>query len=107
MEIQEISDPSDVDWLAMRGQLWPTSDVSQHEAELETLLADPSRVGAFVAMSPERRAIGFADVSLRSDYVNGCASSPVAFLEGIYVRPEFRRQGVARQLCEAAERWGC
>ena len=106
MEVREIRDPSDVDWLEMRGQLWPHLGSSESEVELEGFAADPSRFAAFLAVSPERRAIGFAEVSLRSDYVNGCKSSPVAFLEGIYVTPEFRRQGVARQLCEAAERWG-
>jgi aminoglycoside 6'-N-acetyltransferase I len=89
----------------MREQLWPHLDSSQHEVDLERLVADPSRFVAFVAISPERRAIGFAEVSLRSDYVNGCESSPVAFLEGIYVKPEFRRRRVAGRLCQAAERW--
>ncbi|EBL5154416.1 GNAT family N-acetyltransferase [Salmonella enterica subsp. enterica serovar Dublin] len=43
-------------------------------------------------------AIGFADASIRHDYVNGCDSSPVAFLEGIFVLPSFRQRGVAKQL---------
>jgi aminoglycoside 6'-N-acetyltransferase I len=42
---------------------------------------------------------------LRYDFVNGCATSPVAFLEGIYVQPDWRRRGVARQLCLAIEEW--
>ena len=88
----------------MRGHLWPQNS-RRHEAELERFVAAPSRFVAFLAVSPERRAIGFAEVTLRNDYVNGCQSSPVAFLEGIYVKPESRRQGVAGQLCEAAERW--
>jgi aminoglycoside 6'-N-acetyltransferase I len=37
--------------------------------------------------------------------VNGCDTSPVAFLEGIYVRPNWRRRGIARRLCEAVEDW--
>ena len=106
MGVHEINDPSNSDWLEMRGQLWPHVNSSQHRVELERLVADPSRFIAFLALSPDDRGIGFPEVSLRSDYVNGCESSPVAFLEGIYVRPEFRRQGVARLLCEAAERWG-
>ncbi|MDP9754249.1 UNVERIFIED_ORG: GNAT superfamily N-acetyltransferase [Rhizobium sp. SORGH_AS260] len=51
------------------------------------------------------RPIGFAEVSLRRDYVNGCDTSPVAFLEGIYVEEAFRRQGVAALLVEQVTRW--
>ena len=50
-------------------------------------------------------ALGLVEVALRSDYVNGTNSSPVGFLEGIYVVPQARRQGVARMLVAEAERW--
>ena len=42
---------------------------------------------------------------MRSDYVNGCETSPVAFLEGIFVEPSQRRNGMARALCIAVEQW--
>ena len=50
-------------------------------------------------------SVGFAEARLRTDHVNGCDSAPVAFLEGIYVRPAWRRRGVARDLCDAIEAW--
>lgn len=49
--------------------------------------------------------MGFAEAALRHDYVNGCTTSPVAFLEGVYVRSRCRKRGVARLLCRAVERW--
>lgn len=49
--------------------------------------------------------VGFAEASIRHDYVNGCDTSPVAFLEGIHVRPDHRHAGVARMLCRAVEEW--
>ncbi len=106
MAIREMRNPAEGDWLEMRGELWPHVDPSEHAAHLRRAVADPSRFGAFLVVSPEGRGVGFAEVSLRTDYVNGCDSSPVAFLEGIYVKTEFRRRGVARLLCQAAERWG-
>lgn len=42
---------------------------------------------------------------MRVDYVNGCSTSPVGFLEGIYVWPEYRRRGAARLLCREVEAW--
>jgi len=43
--------------------------------------------------------------SKRVDYVNGSSTSPVAFLEGLYVEPAARRKGVARALVEAVAAW--
>jgi aminoglycoside 6'-N-acetyltransferase I len=37
--------------------------------------------------------------------VNGCETSPVAFLEEIYVEPWARRQGVARRLVGVVQQW--
>lgn len=59
----------------------------------------------FIAYDLVGMAIGFADVSLRWDYVNGCDTSPVAFLEGVYVEEEFRGQGVAAALIAEVTRW--
>ncbi len=57
-------------------------------------------------MSNSDEIIGFAEATLRNDHVNGCETSPVAFLEGIYVRYEDRGKGVARLLCNAVGMWG-
>jgi aminoglycoside 6'-N-acetyltransferase I len=48
--------------------------------------------------------VGFAEVSRRA-YAEGCETSPVGFLEGWYVVPARRRQGVGRALVAAAEAW--
>ncbi|MEC5398721.1 aminoglycoside 6'-N-acetyltransferase [Uliginosibacterium sp. H1] len=50
-------------------------------------------------------ALGLVEAALRHDYVNGTDSSPVVFLEGLYVTPEARRQGVAVELVAAVEEW--
>mgnify|MGYP000264156585 CR=1 FL=1 len=43
--------------------------------------------------------------ALRHDHVNGCDTSPVAFLEGIFVCPDDRGCGIARNLVAAVETW--
>ena len=49
--------------------------------------------------------IGFAQCGLRRDYVEGADSSPVGYLEGIYVEEAYRRKGYARLLLTACEIW--
>ena len=48
---------------------------------------------------------GFAQCQLRHDYVEGTRTSPVGYLEGIFVLEEFRRRGLARRLMAACEDW--
>lgn len=94
------------EWAAMRNALWPGSGgrEDEHAADVKRLLADPGGTINVIARV-EGDAAGFAEAALRHDYVNGCRTSPVAFLEGIYVKPEFRGRGVVRELVEAVEAW--
>jgi aminoglycoside 6'-N-acetyltransferase I len=92
-------------WLYLRQQLWPHCPREQHLSEMSSFCAQPERFAEFVAYAGSGQAVGFVEVALRTDYVNGTDSSPVAFLEGIYVAPEARRTGTARALVGAAKRW--
>jgi aminoglycoside 6'-N-acetyltransferase I len=65
----------------------------------------PGGDGNFVALVDDR-VIGFAEAAVRHDYVNGCDTSPVLFLEGLFVDPGHRRQGVAGALVAAVADWG-
>lgn len=49
--------------------------------------------------------VGFAQVQLRYDYVEGTSSSPVGYLEGIFVEKPYRRRGYAKVLLSACEVW--
>src|SRR5690625_5169476 len=53
----------------------------------------------------DNEAIGFAQCQLRYDYVEGTSSSPVGYLDGIFVKEVFRKQGFAKQLVDTCERW--
>jgi len=91
------------DWLRLRVALWPDA-AEDSPTEIAEILAD-SELAAFLARDDAGRAIGLAEVAIRHDYVNGCETSPVGFLEGIFVIPEARGQGVARALVGAAAEW--
>jgi aminoglycoside 6'-N-acetyltransferase I len=83
--------------------LWPEGTESEHLADM----ADTLRRGHHVrlAFAADGTAIGFVEASKRVDYVNGTSSSPVVFLEGLYVEPAARRKGVSRALVADVENW--
>lgn len=78
---------------------------AENRDETAALLSEPARAAVFLARDADGAAIAFAEATLRTDYVNGCTTSPVAFLEGIFVREDRRRDGVASLLCRAVEDW--
>lgn len=92
-------------WAHMRAALWPDASAEDHEADAAASLGVATHA-AFVAEGPSGEVVGFAEASLRRDYVNGCDTSPVAFLEGIYVVPAHQGSGVGRALLGAVETWG-
>lgn len=49
--------------------------------------------------------IGFAQCQLRYDYVEGTRSSPVGYLEGIFVKEGYRNKGYAKELLAECEAW--
>jgi aminoglycoside 6'-N-acetyltransferase I len=94
-------------WAQMRIRLWVWDTVEDHAEEAEELYlsAHPDRA-AFVALNGNGSLSGFAEATIRRDYVEGCDTSPVVFLEGIYVRPDMRKRGIARALSDAVAGWG-
>lgn len=92
-------------WSRMRHDLWPHLTVDAHADEIADLLLEPDRFIAFIAREAGGEAVAFAEASLRQDYVNGCETTPVAFLEGIFVKPGHRRRGVAARLVEGVCAW--
>jgi aminoglycoside 6'-N-acetyltransferase I len=103
--IRPCSDISQPGWLSLRQQLWPTCAAEEHLAEMSAFLAQPARFAQFLKYDESGDPVGLIEIAVRTDYVNGADTSPVAFLEGIYVVPQARRSGVARELVAAAESW--
>jgi len=87
-------------WAELCAALWPGDSVDEwiqegRESELEHQFL----------YQIEGEAIAFMSLSLRHDYVEGSETSPVGYLEGIYVKPEFQNRGIARELVEFAKKW--
>ena len=103
--INVCASPQHPGWLELRQVLWPHHDATFHLDEISRLCAEPLRYRQLIAVADDGTPLGFIEIALRSDYVNGTRSSPVAFLEGIYVAPLSRKLGVAKALVQAGELW--
>ena len=92
-------------WLRMRGELWPGSK-DDHARQIARFFGGQLREPLAVLIATDRngRAVGFAELSIRP-YAEGCTTDHVGFLEGWYVVPEARGQGVGRALVSASEDW--
>lgn len=92
-------------WLEMRMALWPDASAEEHRGYMAISLAQPERFLQLMMYDEQRVPIGFIEGSIRGDYVNGTETSPVGFVEGVYVIPAMRRKGVARNLFAAIGDW--
>jgi aminoglycoside 6'-N-acetyltransferase I len=84
-------------------KLWPHGSEASFIAEFTDIISDQGSA-VFLAADGERK-IGFAQVGMRHDYVEGTDSRPVGYLEGIFVEEEFRGRGIAAKLLVACEAW--
>ena len=103
--VREATAADIADWLPLRQALWPDCPREQQRTEIAAWLGAPDRFAAFIARDAAGAALGFAEAAVRHEHVNGSESSPVAFLEGLYVAPAARRRGVARDLVSAVRDW--
>lgn len=94
------------DALAVAGlavQMWEDNVTEELAEELAEVIESDEGV-IFVAKENEK-IVGFAQCQLRHDYVEGTESSPVGYLEGVFVKEECRNQGIAKELLQACENW--
>jgi len=99
--IREMTVTDRDDWAEMYSKLYSDGSRTGMLSEVDRILDSPLRAGYCAEI--QGRKIGFAEYNVR-EFANGCVSKPVPFLEGIWVNPEFREQGVARALFSHLER---
>ncbi len=102
MEIRKATPADSMALATLASRMWE-HDPAELAPEFAEMTAS-AEAACFLAMDGDT-AVGFAQCQLRHDYVEGCETSPVGFLEGIYVADDHRRSGVARALLSACEDW--
>lgn len=104
MEYRIVTERNVEDWLGLACFLWPEYAREELGRILREILIAEREDGVIV-FTGEKQPIAFMNLSLRFDYVPGAKTSPVAYVEGIYVIEEFRNNGIARGLIGFAEKW--
>lgn len=102
MKIREVTPEDKWEFISLRAQLWPRYDSDQLRDEVDKMLQD-STWAIFVA-EHEGTIVGFIECSIR-DKAPGCETTRIGYIEGWFVAPQFRRQGVGGKLVESGESW--
>jgi aminoglycoside 6'-N-acetyltransferase I len=106
--VRRLTDRDRAGWAAMRTALYtqadPQADAGALAAEIDAMLARDDWA-AFGAATAEGRLVGLIELFERN-VAESCETSPVTYVEGLWVDPQWRRRGLARRLLAAAMDWG-
>ena len=97
--IVPISKENEKEWIELCVALWPDATAEGlREGYITYKLSD-------FLYYVDNEAVAFISLSIRYEYVIGTETSPVGYLEGIYVKPDFRKSGIAKELVAYAREW--
>lgn len=83
--------------------MWESHSVEELVHEFSEILSGGKAV--FFLQYENDMPVGFAQCQLRYDYVEGTGTTPVGYLEGIFVKEGHRHKGYARALLAECEAW--
>lgn len=85
--------------------MWDCHSVEELAEEFVAILYNEECAIYLIFDNIDNMPIGFAQCGLRHDYVEGTESSPVGYLEGIFIRKGYRKKGYAKDLLAECENW--
>lgn len=104
--LHELVDDTFPVWSQMRRDLWDDCDDARNADDFQTYLKRKDSGEALVLLArDDGTPVGFIESELRRDFVMGATRRPIWYVEGIYVKPDYRRKNVGRELVAGLARW--
>lgn len=103
--IEHCSEQNQQQWFELRCELWPDDTPEDHQLDIDNLLAEPDQFVQAIFRLSDGLAVAFIEASIRRDYVNGTSTTPVVFLEGVYVKESHRGYGIGKKLIDFISDW--
>jgi aminoglycoside 6'-N-acetyltransferase I len=97
----QLRDLDDLIFMAL--DLWKDHTYNEMKKTFEGILENEAE--EVLLYRVDDQPVGFIHVSLRRDYVEGSNSSPVGYIEGIYVKQSYRGRKIAKELLRSGEQW--
>lgn len=89
--------------LIMATNLWPDYSPQELRATLAEILSQYKFLILLYVIAD--KSVAFIYLGIRVDYVEGSDHSPTGYVEGIYVKPDYRKTGIAQKMLEVGEQW--
>lgn len=83
--------------------MWQSHSVNELINEFSEIMLN--RKSQFFLKYENDVPVGFAQCQLRYDYVEGTKTTPIGYLEGIFVKEGYRSKGYAKELLAECEAW--
>lgn len=103
MKLVPISEKDFPTWQEMRKALYPVKSDEYQRVEMAQRIASEDWHCQFL-MNESYEPIGLVELSFRN-IVDSCLCSPVPYVEALYIKPEYRRKGLARKIMAKLVRW--
>jgi aminoglycoside 6'-N-acetyltransferase I len=102
--VREVTADDASEWFRLRKLLWDESSDDEHRTEMLDIYEHHETQLVLVAETDGGKLVGFLEASIRP-FVEDCHTDHVGYLEGWFVKPEYRNQGIGRRLVKTAEDW--
>jgi aminoglycoside 6'-N-acetyltransferase I len=101
MHIEIISADNLKPLLELVLELWEDCSVDEELENYKSIINSENEM--CYLLKDQEKYVAFIHTSIRKEYVEGSSNLPVAYVEAIYVKPNYQKKGIAKTLMKVAE----